>query len=89
MTIRVVRGTAALTEADVSAAEEIFARWVVRRFVREHPAMFGREQGQPDDEKLAGPDLRRCTGRAVTPREAGPARSERETSDDRTGTLER
>ena len=55
----------------------------------ENPAVFGREQGRSDDGKLAGPHLHRCTGRALTPRESGPARSERETNDDRTGMPER
>jgi hypothetical protein len=53
------------------AAERLFAKLAVRMLL-----------GNASEPESAGPRLHRCTGRALTPREDGPATCEREQDDE-------
>ena len=55
VTIRVVHGPEVMSDADLRAAEELFARLAVRRFVREHPTMFGTRTERQNVEEISGP----------------------------------
>ena len=65
-------------QAEFRAAEALLARLAARAFAAEHPELFQPCEGPSRDNENAGPCLHRCTGRALTPQEGGPAEGERE-----------
>jgi len=56
---------------DLHAAEPLFAKLALRTLLI-----------STSTPSSAGPRLPRCSGRALTPQEAGPAKSEREQDDE-------
>jgi len=91
--IRVVESAEASAVTDLSSAEDLLARLVARAFAAEHPHPFGLGKTNTGGPRNAGPRLHRRAGRALTPREDGPAESESEhvdytpTSQDAGGSL--
>jgi hypothetical protein len=83
MLIRVSEANDPMTPEALAAAQDLFAEIIARTFAREHPELLGFVQRKEEDAEYAGPCLHRCTGRALTPREDGPASSESEDIDDR------
>jgi len=81
--IRIVEAHAEVTAEAFAAAQDIFAELIALTFASENPELLGLVQRKEEDAEYAGPCLHRCTGRALTPREDGPASSESEDIDDR------
>ena len=63
---------------DFEAAEDLFARLVAKTFLADHPEFAPSTAKRDQDIKNAGPRPHLRAGRALTPRGAGSAESERE-----------
>ena len=79
LTIRVVHGPEIMSEADLRAVEDLFARLAVRRFVREHPEWFGSDGSRGDNREMSGPPgAAAAVPSAPLERPGGPAEMELE-----------
>jgi len=81
--IRIVESDSAITHEEFAEAVDLFAEIIAHTFACENPELLGLVQRKEEDAEYAGPCLHGCTGRALTPREDGPASSESEDIDDR------
>jgi hypothetical protein len=70
VTIRVIHGPAVMTEADVRTVEDLLVRFAMRRFVREHPTMFGKEPSR-ESTGVSGPPAAAAAVVGVLPADAG------------------